>query len=192
MKSNLKLNSVVCLLLLCTLLCSTQLSAEAIAQSLQHYQQQSDDGLRLKCFDSLAEAVQGQQAEGSQNATLNVAKDKSDQQQQRQTSSINDLAKESSDPAANSTLSVAKYGLTEKKNEAEEDQTIAAKVLMVERDPFKKLIITLDIGHVWLQKETGFFKRAVGDEVYLQSSALGSYFLGKPGMNKSIRVKRLR
>ncbi|QYJ86629.1 hypothetical protein K0I73_02415 [Shewanella mesophila] len=65
------------------------------------------------------------------------------------------------------------------------------KVTSVSKDAYGALKIGFENGQVWKQKDNRRFKLKAGDTVYIEKGALGSFMLGKEGINTTIRVKRL-
>lgn len=87
------------------------------------------------------------------------------------------------------TKSAQEFGLKNKNKELADN--IVAKVLSIKKGPYKKYIITLDNSHVWKQTDSTRLRISVGDTVILERGALGSFFMGKEGKNRRLRVKRL-
>ena len=65
------------------------------------------------------------------------------------------------------------------------------KVTSVSKDAYGALKIGFENGQIWKQKDNRRFKLQEGDTVYIEKGALGSFMLGKEGINTTIRVKRL-
>lgn len=86
--------------------------------------------------------------------------------------------------------SAQEFGLEHKLNNKELADNIVANVLSIKKDPYKKFIITLDNNHVWKQSDSTRLKISVGDTVIVKRGAFGSFFMGKEGKNKRLRVKR--
>lgn len=54
------------------------------------------------------------------------------------------------------------------------------------------MIITLDNGSQWQQKDSQPLRLTVGMEVTIESGFLGAFFLSHDGVNRRIKVKRTR
>lgn len=90
------------------------------------------------------------------------------------------------------TIPAKEFGLEHKPKLEELADSIVANVVSIKKDPYKKYIITLDNGHVWKQSDSTRLKLTVGEDVIVKRGLLGSFFMGKEGKNKRMRVKRLR
>lgn len=84
------------------------------------------------------------------------------------------------------------FGLPDKPAPIAEVQAVQATVAKVDQDPFKKLIVTMDIGQVWQQIDDARMRVREGDNVVLERGALGSFLLGVQGKSKRMRVKRIK
>ncbi|MDP5134000.1 MAG: type VI secretion protein [Paraglaciecola sp.] len=87
---------------------------------------------------------------------------------------------------------VKNFGLEQKiAAEQELDEKLYSTISELKTDLRKKLILQLENGQVWRQSDSQIFRVKEGDKIYLERGALGSFFLGKEGINKRIRVKRI-
>lgn len=84
------------------------------------------------------------------------------------------------------------FGLENKSKRKESEDKIVANVISIKKDPSKKYIITLDNGHVWRQNDSTRLKIVVGESVVIKRGSFGSFFMSKDGLNKRLRVKRLK
>lgn len=70
-------------------------------------------------------------------------------------------------------------------------EQLEAQVVSIKKAPYKKQIITLSNGQVW--KMVAKQLRVKADEtIYIKRGILSAYYMGKPGVNKTVRVKRLQ
>ena len=69
-------------------------------------------------------------------------------------------------------------------------EQIAATVTDVRESADKKLIVSLDNGHVWRQLDNKSLHLGNGEAVIVRKASLGSYRLEKASGSRSIRVKR--
>lgn len=86
-----------------------------------------------------------------------------------------------------------RFGFEHKRANVDTEERIFAKVTKVKKGPYDKVSISLDNGQVW--KETDSMARLkvkVDDEIYIEKGALGAFFLGKEGLNKRLKVKRVK
>jgi quercetin dioxygenase-like cupin family protein len=71
-------------------------------------------------------------------------------------------------------------------------EQISAKVIEIQKAPYGELIITIEGGQVWRQKNRARFKLSEGEVITIERGALGSFFIGKEDTNRRIRVKRMK
>lgn len=70
-------------------------------------------------------------------------------------------------------------------------EQLEAQVVSIKKAPYKKQIITLSNGQVW--KMVAKQLRVKADEtIYIKRGILSAYYMGKPSVNKTVRVKRLQ
>ena len=60
-----------------------------------------------------------------------------------------------------------------------------------EEGPYGKWRITLKNGQVWKQTDSGYFSWE-GDAYYIERGALNSFFFGREGSNRRMRVQRVK
>ncbi|WP_299798089.1 hypothetical protein [uncultured Shewanella sp.] len=167
------------------ILISTQASA-GVEQELLACAQKSDKLERLICFDALTETVKASQ--GSKAAA------------------VTPVAVSAAPAVANtspaSTVPAPQAVVQSKSAEDEfggnfkaEEQTIEKlymEVASVKKDPYGALKLSFSNGQVWKQNDSRRFKLKVGETVYIEKAALGSYILGTDSRNATIRVKRIK
>ena len=73
----------------------------------------------------------------------------------------------------------------------EQIEHIEATVTDVRESASRKLVISLDNGHVWRQLDNKTLDLENGDEVIVRKASLGSFKLEKQSGSRSIRVKRV-
>lgn len=77
------------------------------------------------------------------------------------------------------------------KDKPQQLEQLEAQVVSIKKAPYKKQIITLSNGQVW--KMVAKQLRVKTDEtIYIKRGILSAYYMGKPGINKTVRVKRLQ
>ncbi|MGL4474257.1 MAG: hypothetical protein ACRCT7_07335 [Shewanella sp.] len=91
--------------------------------------------------------------------------------------------------AANADTS-ADFGKT-KKSASDELQKVYLTVAKVDSDARGDLIVTFTNGQAWRQVDGRRYKVSVGQEVYIERGALGSFLLGQDDRNGAVRVKRV-
>ncbi|WP_296051323.1 hypothetical protein [uncultured Alteromonas sp.] len=83
------------------------------------------------------------------------------------------------------------FGLPPKTFEEDIDE-ITAVITRLGETARGKMIITLDNGSQWQQKDSQPLRLTVGMEVTIESGFLGAFFLSHDGVNRRIKVKRTR
>ena len=68
------------------------------------------------------------------------------------------------------------------------DVTVSSK----KRDPYGRWRITLTNGQVWKQSDSSRFKIKDDLPSFIRKGALGSFFFGQQGLNRQMRVKRVK
>ncbi len=85
----------------------------------------------------------------------------------------------------------ATFGYENKQSTEELIDQIKSKITKVKKNRFGSQTITLDNGQVWQQTSGTRLKLKRGQTVIIERGALGSFFIGKEGINKRIRAKRV-
>jgi hypothetical protein len=125
---------------------------------------EADDAVRLACYDRLAKGV----------PTAASGK------------AVQETKPDAAQPAgANDRFGVAGSEVARKRRAEEEKNKPAsekvdrlnARVTAIDRRARGELVVTLDNGQVWLQKEAQYLPLETGDEVTVLAGALGSYRL---------------
>lgn len=85
------------------------------------------------------------------------------------------------------------FGMEQKKLEEEkkEIETIAAVVEKIKKDPYGKLILTLNNQQIWKLTDKGP-RIKKGDSVEISRGALGSFYVKKVGTSRTARAKRIQ
>lgn len=79
-----------------------------------------------------------------------------------------------------------------KKDEEKELESITSTVTSIKKLIRGELVIDLENGQQWRQKDSARISLKVGDEVILKKGALGAVYFYKVGSNRRIKVKRLK
>tara|TARA_R110000868_G_scaffold301150_5_gene561588 strand:- start:2595 stop:3122 length:528 start_codon:yes stop_codon:yes gene_type:complete len=151
--------------------------ADSLSSSFLRCSEELNSTARLQCYDELSKSLKpAKEVKAEQTVTS---------QQQVKTLPLQvELKKE---PA-----SVEGFGLPDKPEPKEEIEKILAQVTNVDKDPFNKLIVSLDLGQIWQQIDDSRMRVREGDSVSLERGALGSFLLGVVGKSKRMRVKRIK
>ena len=83
------------------------------------------------------------------------------------------------------------FGLEHKRDTDEMISRINATVTEISTNQFRKRLITLENGQKWRQQDGSTLKISVGDRVYVERGALGSFYLSNDKVNKRMKVKRV-
>lgn len=67
---------------------------------------------------------------------------------------------------------------------------IYATVSKVSSNARKQLIIELDNGQIWQQRDSERYPLQTGEQIYIKRGALGAFYLGKDSINRTLRVVR--
>jgi hypothetical protein len=88
----------------------------------------------------------------------------------------------------------AAFGMERRDTRAPEDlATIRSRITAVQQSRDGALIVTLENGQVWSQRDAkGRVQWAVGDELVVERAALGSFLAAEVGTNRYVRVRRER
>ncbi|MFV0597934.1 hypothetical protein [Shewanella sp.] len=159
------------------LLVSAQATA-GIEQQLTQCAAMTDKLDRLVCYDNLAASIRVDTM--ANNATAPTAT----------------LAPVTT-PAATSAVPVAtnvedNFGMEVKRVQENTTDKIYLDVESITEDPYGALKITFTNGQIWKQTENRKFNLKVGEKVFIEKAALGSFLMGTESRNAKVRVKRLK
>lgn len=165
-------NSIISILCLLVTVWVNDAKADDTSTSLLTCNKKLDDVERLRCYDELSQI----------SKTLAIGKPVANVSSEEllQLSTVDQAAK------------IENFGLSDKLKAKDEIETVVALVTKIEHDLRKKLIVTLDIGQIWQQTDGATMLIREGDTVSLDRGALGSFFLGAEGINRRMRVKRIK
>ncbi|NRA84457.1 MAG: hypothetical protein HRU22_12020 [Gammaproteobacteria bacterium] len=141
-------------------------TASTIEQRLIKCSQIETSPLRLSCFDTLT-------------STINI----------KQLNQSEKIAKQNTEVTAKESKQVFGFELKQLVKTPDE---IVATITTLRKNPRGLYVVSIDNQQVWKQKSSSSFKLKLGDKVFIKKGALGSFFLGKEGRNKRIKVKRIK
>lgn len=172
-------------------------SAQAdIHQSLLDCKQLTDNSARLSCYDRLAATF------GSQAASAGVAVPGA---VAPGTAVLGAAVPGVAAPGASAPAAVvptpatatpsaevieADFGKTQSRPSDQVEQ-LQATVKSLSRNKMRKMLITLENGHIWRQTEDDSIQLKAGDSVTIEKASFGSFLLSKTGTNRKVRVKRV-
>ena len=93
--------------------------------------------------------------------------------------------------SATKTNPQSQFGL-KVKSEVQALEVISDTVVEVTKSARGKKVIHMKSGAVWQQVDSAYFKLEDGMRVYIECGALGSFYLSHEGVNRRIKVKRIK
>lgn len=154
--------------------------AGAQQQSLEQCAEIEDSLERLVCYDNIAkrQKSEAKQAEGKARGKAQAQKQKAKTQQ---SAKQRDSSSEQS------------FGMEHKDREEGQVDRIEVEVASKEQGPYKKWRIELGNGQIWKQTDSaGYFPWNEDDTYYIERGALNSFFFGREGSNRRMRVQRVK
>lgn len=131
----------------------------------------ADDAQRLACYDRALQQLATQPAEIQQPQSATVV------------------------TAPNTPPTAQTFGQEHLKKPAKpepaEPEQLSSQVLKVKKDAYRKQVITLANGQVWKMVDKQL-KVKPDEAIRIKRGMFSAYYLGKPGVNKTVRVKRLK
>ncbi|ASG64890.1 hypothetical protein CEW91_01375 [Idiomarina piscisalsi] len=135
---------------------------------------------RLVCYDNLAKKEQsGEQQRQDRELPEQARKGK------QKAAEMREKAQERREQANE------RFGFEHKERADTEDERISVTLADREEGPYGKWRITLTNGQVWKQTDSGYFSWD-GDSYYIERGALNSFFFGREGSNRRMRVQRVK
>lgn len=162
------------------LLVSAQANA-AIEQQLTQCAGITDKLERLVCYDNLAASIQATTVTNNNTAPIAVAP------------IVTPAAVATAAPVATAATNVEdNFGMEVKRVQENTTDKIYLDVESIAEDAYGALKITFTNGQVWKQTENRKFNLKVGEKVFIEKAALGSFLMGTESRNAKVRVKRLK
>ena len=166
------------------LLVSAQANA-AIEQQLTQCAGITDKLERLVCYDNLAVSIQVTTVTNNTTAPIAVAP--------VVTPAAASAAVATAAPVAAAATNVEdNFGMEVKRVQENTTDKIYLDVESIAEDAYGALKITFTNGQVWKQTENRKFNLKVGEKVFIEKAALGSFLMGTESRNAKVRVKRLK
>ncbi|BDA59045.1 hypothetical protein NUITMVS1_05080 [Shewanella xiamenensis] len=166
------------------LLVSAQANA-GIEQQLTQCAGITDKLERLVCYDNLAASIQVTTVTNNTTAPIAVAP--------VVTPAAAPAALATAAPVAAAATNVEdNFGMEVKRVQENTTDKIYLDVESIAEDAYGALKITFTNGQVWKQTENRKFNLKVGEKVFIEKAALGSFLMGTESRNAKVRVKRLK
>ena len=162
------------------MLAAAGMSLTANAADLAVCARLTDDAQRLACYDA---AVRLEAAATAEQPARHVEKEPQDPPPAPAAVTVQA-------PPAVEQASAAEFGMETKQVEKRQLDALQARVQKVRKDPYGRLIVTLDNGQVWRQSESGSYPLADGDRITIERGFLSAFYLQVDGLNRRIKVQR--
>jgi dihydroneopterin aldolase len=178
--------------------------ANTLLDELSICAKKSDSLQRLVCYDKLTKETNNRQPQQHQSTLEVIAAKKGDSSVNLARKDLSEATKASKKlpPVKLNSTDVIDVTIKQQKQEefGKENiqrsenlvEQINAKVIKIQKAPYGELIITIEGGQVWRQKNRARFKLSEGEMITIERGALGSFFIGKEDTNRRIRVKRTK
>ncbi|WP_088209984.1 hypothetical protein [Shewanella sp. Shew256] len=168
------------------LLVSAQANA-AIEQQLTQCAGITDKLERLVCYDNLAASIQVTTVTNNTTAPIAVAPVVTPTAAPAAVATAAPVA-----AAAAATNIEDNFGMEVKRVQENTTDKIYLDVESIAEDAYGALKVTFTNGQVWKQTENRKFNLKVGEKVFIEKAALGSFLMGTESRNAKVRVKRLK
>ncbi|MCP4864021.1 MAG: hypothetical protein GY897_08685 [Alteromonas sp.] len=177
-------------------LVSVSTYADNLLQALASCKAIDNDSRRLACFDAIQSPALERLtvSENNQRTGQKPAVTGREKASDKQAANISEQARfrrEERKQTPPRGQAPADFGLPPKTVEEEIDE-ITATISQLSETARGKLLITLDNGTQWQQKDSQPMQLDIGMEVTIESGFLGAFFLSHDGVNRRIKVKRIR
>jgi len=161
-----------------TLLGASSVWAQSLSDAVTSCRAESNSLKRLVCYDKLAKSLD-QYADMDLNA-IRAARSQ---------------AAQLSDSASTGHIVInpeKEFGIERKQVAEKRLDELSASIAKVSKNPHGKLVVTLNNGQVWKQIDSLLMKLKPGQKVNIERGSFGSFLMGVEGINKTIRVKRVK
>jgi len=178
-------NNLSSLLAGLTLVVCASTQAYSLPGSVARCRTLADDSQRLACYDQAVEALANTPAAPSKSALQPAVAAKSAAKPQPP------VAAKPVQPSTDASFGKEHLKKAAKPVESQQPERLESQVTKVSKDAYKKSLVSLANGQVWKMADKQLKVKA-GDTIYIKRGMLSAYYLGKPGVNKTVRVKRLK
>ena len=185
-------------LILPALLCLVSVNsyADNLLQAIASCKAIDNDSRRLACFDAIQSPAleRFNASENNQKKPQKPAVTGTEKARDKHAANMSEQAQTRRDERKQTqprSQAPADFGLPPKTVEEDIDE-ITATISQLGETARGKLLITLDNGTQWQQKDSQPMQLDTGMEVTIESGFLGAFFLSHDGVNRRIKVKRVR
>lgn len=178
----------VFLALITTLLHSGQVLSEVLEEQVRQCRAIADETARLACYDGLAP---GEQPVDSNKEESAKSRDTEAASVSASGPSAAGTAATASSPGAAATGATAEFG---KEHWRAEDslETMESKVSVVQKGARGQIILLLENGQVWEQKDVRRLSIREGDTIIIERGSMNSFFIKEKGSSRLERFSRVR
>ncbi|GEA10206.1 hypothetical protein [Alteromonas sp. KUL49] len=166
----------------------SQVSAETIGEALSKCSATENSLQRLVCYDRVVKDMNQYEGLDTEAArTITASPVYTPVAPQRPLPQQPSVAQRPAPPSEQD-----EFGLEHKRDTDEMAQGQSSVIAQVKKNAYRKYEFTLNNGQVWRQTDDSSIKLEEGIAVQIERGVLGSFFLSIDGLNKRMRVKRIK
>lgn len=169
--------------LLCALSAS-QVHAESIGEAMEKCRNTDNSLKRLMCYDGVAKSLNQYEGVDAQVSQLRAYKPNNNVQTNSRPT-VADQQVQSSEPTND-------FGLEHKRDLTEAASEIAVTINAIKKSLRDKYVLTFSDGSVWQQTDQTYLRLKEGQAVSVERGLLGAFYLSVEGLNKRMKVKRVK
>ncbi|MFD3321473.1 hypothetical protein [Alteromonas macleodii] len=174
------------LISLATLLCAFgafNAHAETVADAMEKCRNTDNSLKRLICYDNIAKSLNQYDGTSAQVSQLQAYRSEAATQPRPQVEA--NRQPEASEPKND-------FGLEHRRDLSAEASEVSLTIASFKDSLRGKKIITFSDGSVWQQSDSAYLKIEEGQQVSIERGLLGSFYLSVEGVNKRMKVKRVK
>ena len=174
------------LISLATLLCTFgafNAHAETVADAMEKCRNTDNSLKRLICYDNIAKSLNQYDGASAQVSQLQAYRSEAATQPRPQVEA--NRQPEASEPKND-------FGLEHRRDLSAEASEVSLTIASFKDSLRGKKIITFSDGSVWQQSDSAYLKIEEGQQVSIERGLLGSFYLSVEGVNKRMKVKRVK
>ena len=174
------------LISLATLLCAFgafNAHAETVADAMEKCRNTDNSLKRLICYDNIAKSLNQYDGASAQVSQLQAYRSEAATQPRAQVEA--NRQPEASEPKND-------FGLEHRRDLSAEASEVSLTIASFKDSLRGKKIITFSDGSVWQQSDSAYLKIEEGQQVSIERGLLGSFYLSVEGVNKRMKVKRVK
>ena len=175
-----------------TLLCAFgafNVHAETVADAMEKCRNTDNSLKRLICYDNIAKSLNQYEGASAQVSQLQAYRSEAANQPKPQ-------ANANKQPVVNKPAEASEpkndFGLEHRRDLSAEASEVSLTIASFKDSLRGKKIITFSDGSVWQQSDSAYLKIEEGQQVSIERGLLGSFYLSVEGVNKRMKVKRVK